>query len=181
MTLPELRTGRLLLRPVGPEDFAPIVQQIGDFKVARMLSSVPHPYAAEDVNEWFAQNAVCRSGGERAFAIDNGACLIGVVSVGRPGDEPEFGYWLGKDHWGNGFMTEAGRAAAAWHFENMPDTALVSGALDENRASLNVLSKLGFSETGPYALKIKSRGEVLPATRMMLTREAFEFCEGKLQ
>ncbi|MES0883086.1 GNAT family N-acetyltransferase [Roseibium sp. SCP14] len=181
MTLPELRTGRLLLRPVGPEDFDAIVQQIGDFEVAKMLSAVPHPYAVEDVREWFGQNAVCKGDGERAFAIDNGEGLIGVVSVGRSGDDPEFGYWLGKDHWGNGIMTEAGRAAAAWHFESMPDTALVSGALNENRASLNVLAKLGFSETGPYGLKIRSRGEVLPGTRMMLTREAFEFCRGKLQ
>ncbi|MES0810051.1 GNAT family N-acetyltransferase [Roseibium sp. SCPC15] len=181
MTLPELKTGRLLLRPVGLGDFDAIVQQIGVFKVAKMLSSVPHPYTVEDVREWFGQNAVCKEGGERAFAIDNGAGLIGVVSVGRPCDQPEFGYWLGQDHWGNGFMTEAGRAAAAWHFEIMPETALVSGALNENRASLNVLAKLGFSETGPYGLKIRSRGELLPGTRMMLTREAFEFCEGRGQ
>ncbi|MCV0429886.1 MAG: GNAT family N-acetyltransferase [Roseibium sp.] len=173
MSLPDLRTGRLLLRPVRPDDLAGIARQIGDIDVAKMLTTVPHPYAIEDAKAWFDQTAAQRRGGERAFAIDNGDGLVGVVSVGRSEGKPEFGYWLGKDHWGKGIMTEAGRAALAWHFGCFPELPVMSGALDENRASLNVLSKLGFSETGPYKLKILSRGQALPATRMTLNHAAF--------
>ena len=173
MTLPDLRTGRLQLRPVRPDDLAAIVRQIGDFDVAKMLTTVPHPYSTQDAMSWFVQTAAQMEDGERAFAIDRGEGLVGVVSTGRPGKEPEFGYWLGQDHWGKGIMTEAGHVVLAWQFDRFPNDTVLSGALDENRASLNVLSKLGFTRTGPYDLKIMSRSKVLPGTRMALCKEVF--------
>jgi len=71
-------------------------------------------------------------------------------------------------------MSEAAFAALDWHFQKFPDTPVLSGALDANPASLNVLRKLGFSEPHPYQLSIRSRGQDLPGTRVRLTREAFD-------
>ncbi|MEO9527074.1 GNAT family N-acetyltransferase [Roseibium sp.] len=173
MSLPVIRTGRLEVRPVTPEDLPAISAQIGEFDVAKMLAVVPHPYTLEDAQGWFEQSWVRQADGARNFAIDNGTGLIGVVSLGRPSETPNFGYWLGKAHWGRGYMSEAGRAALGWLFVATETQTVVSGALDENTASLNVLSKLGFETAGPYTLAIRSRGQDLPGTRMKLTRTAF--------
>jgi len=178
--LPEIRTGRLLLRPVTSEDLPVIARLIGDFEVARMLSLVPHPYALEDARAWHGQNAGQTENGERAFAIDKDDGLIGVVSVGRPVEEPDLGYWLARNCWGQGYMTEAGRAALAWLFEATETATVMSGALVENPASLNVLKKLGFEEAGPYLIPVRARGEELPGTRVKLRRERFLAEEGEL-
>ncbi|WFE89451.1 GNAT family N-acetyltransferase [Roseibium porphyridii] len=174
MKLPSMRTGRLSLRPVLEKDLSDLVRLIDDYDVAKMLTTVPHPYALSDARDWHGQTAVEGRDGERAFAIDKGQGLIGVVSCGKPDGTPEFGYWLARRYWGQGIMTEAGKAVLAWHFDCSPGAPVLSGALDENRASLNVLTKLGFTEIGPYRLSIRSRGETLPATRMKLEPEAFE-------
>ncbi len=178
MSLPEIRTGRLVLRPVVQADFPDIVRRVGDYDVAKMLTRVPHPFTLQDARDWHDGHCASRRDGERAFAIDAGDGLIGVVSVGCPAETPEFGYWLGKAFWGNGFMSEAGRAALGWMFATTETQTVMSGALNENPASLNVLSKLGFGDAGGYSLPIRSRGETLPATRMRLTRDGFRAAEG---
>jgi len=173
MSLPVLKTERLTLRPLTTRDLPAVVRLAGDYEVSKMMSLVPHPYGHEDAVAWFNQHADQKENGERAFAIDNGEGLIGVISVGRPVVEPDFGYWLGKPYWGRGYMTEAGRAVLSWLFEVTPEVTIMSGALTENPASLNVLGKLGFDGIGPYRIPVRARGEELPGTRMKLDRTGF--------
>ncbi len=179
--LPVIETERLTLRPVVQEDLPVLTRRIGDFDVAKMLARVPHPFSMADARGWLEGNCGNRTGGERAFAIDDGSGLIGVVSTGVPSGEPDFGYWLGKDFWGRGYMTEAGRAALGWLFGTTDANTVASGALNENPASLNVLRKLGFGEEEPYTLSIRSRGEDLPGTRVRLGRLRFEALESAVQ
>ena len=40
----------------------------------------------------------------------------------------DVGYWLGVDHWGRGFATEAARAAIDFAFEEFSVEQLISGA-----------------------------------------------------
>jgi RimJ/RimL family protein N-acetyltransferase len=173
MTLPVLKTNRLTLRPLSLDDANRVVELVGDFEVSKMLSVVPHPYAREDAVWWISQTAAFAEGGERAFAIEDESGLIGAISVGRAGPEPDFGYWLGKAYWGRGYMSEAARAVLAWHFGEAPETTVLSGALNENPASLNVLRKLGFHKPHSIRLPIRARGEDLPATQVRLTFKAF--------
>ena len=177
--LSELRTRRLVLRPVAAEDLALIADRIGDFEVAKMLSVVPHPYVLADAKDWFAQTSAVQENGERAFAIllkeqEHGSDgPIGVVSIGRPDGTPNFGYWLARPFWGRGFMTEAGRAAFDWLFASTQTESVSSGALVENPASLNVLRKLGFGNETPCPIPVRARAQELPGTRVSLSRESY--------
>lgn len=174
MSLPVLKTKRLTLRPLSHTDADRVVALVGDYEVSKMLSVVPHPYSQEDAVWWINQTAAFDAHGERAFAIDDGSGLIGAISVGRARPEPNFGYWLGKPYWGRGLMSEAARAVLAWHFEASPQTTVMSGALNENPASLKVLRKLGFDDPRATLLPIRARGEELPATQLRLTVETFQ-------
>lgn len=139
----ELRTERLLLRPLRDDDADAIVAALGDFEVTRYLTVVPFPYAQADARAWIGlqQPAVP---GEAHFAIE----LPGQGMVGAIGIAKELGYWLDRRYHGRGIMTEAGAGVLDWHFSMLPDDVVHSGAHVGNAASLGVQHKLGFIAAG---------------------------------
>lgn len=170
----EIRTKRLVLRPLAMSDKVRIVELAGNFEVAKMLGVVPHPYSAKDAEGWVRQTFSFVEDGERAFAIDDGTGLIGSISLGKPGKTASLGYWLGEPYWGRGYMSEAVKALLEWFFSTTDEELVVSGALDENAVSQLILEKMGFGQNKPHLLHIPSRGEDLPASRVFLTRAEFE-------
>ena len=76
----------------------------------------------------------------------------------------EVGWTLLPSHWGKGYATEAGAAALAHGFETAGLDEIVSFTLPHNRASRNVMEKLGmthvrdFVHVGlPHALYLAER------------------------
>jgi RimJ/RimL family protein N-acetyltransferase len=170
----EIRTRRLVLRPVAMSDMTRVVDLVGKFEVAKMLGVVPYPYSEVDAKKWIEQTFSFVEGGERAFAIDAGSGLIGSISFGKPGKTASLGYWLGRPYWGYGYMSEAAEALLDWFFNATDENLVVSGALDENIASQRILEKMGFGQNQPRILHIPSRGEDLPASSVVLTRSDYE-------
>ena len=99
----------MLLRAPVIADAARISLLAGDFEVASLTGTIPHPYTEEMAADWIRSHQDGEEG--VAFAIDLGGDLIGCVGY-RAYDEvhAEMGYWLGKPYWGFGFATEAARA-----------------------------------------------------------------------
>ncbi len=105
----EIKTDRLLLRPLGPADAPALVPLIGDYEVSRWLSVVPHPYTLAD-GETFVREIA----GPWDRAITLAGELIGVVGISGG-----LGYWLGRPFWGHGYMSEAAAAlVGAWFAED---------------------------------------------------------------
>ncbi|MFX9224415.1 GNAT family N-acetyltransferase, partial [Acinetobacter baumannii] len=81
---------------------------------------------------------------ELAFLIEQNFVAIGMVGINMiEPDAPELGYWLGVEHWGQGFGTEAARAAIDYYFEEFHAEQLFAGARVTNPASRNILEKCG--------------------------------------
>lgn len=59
----------------------------------------------------------------------------------------ELGFHLRPQHWGQGYATEAARAAIAHAFDTLHATALFAGHHPQNTASRRLLEKLGFQYT----------------------------------
>lgn len=151
-----IRTERLTLRPLRPEDAEPIAAMIAEWEVIRWLTMPPHPYRLEDA-EWFVGRA-----GPRHWAITEGGPLMGVVSL-----KPDLGYWLGTPFHGQGYMTEAARAVLAWHFAG-GGGQVESGHLLGNGPSRAVLLKLGFRDAGVERKWANSHGAEVDVQRMLL-------------
>jgi RimJ/RimL family protein N-acetyltransferase len=164
MPVPEIATARLTLRPVTSADAPAIVAGVGDWEVAKWLAVVPHPYTADDARE-FVDVIIPQS--DAVWAIDDGA-FAGIISI-----EEELGYWLSRDRWGRGYMTEAARAVVDWHFARSERGQLSSGHFDGNHRSGDVLAKLGFMPAGARMKGCLSRGEDLLSHRVLLTREGY--------
>lgn len=135
----EIKTERLLLRPLRASDDAAIAVAANDWDVARRLGTMPFPYGLADAREWIEKHL---GADDPVRIVVQDGQFLGVVSA-----EKQFGYWYGRHAWGKGIATEAGRAyLAEWFSSGGGD--LKSGFLDDNIGSKNVLTKLGFSVTG---------------------------------
>lgn len=167
-----LATERLSLRALRREDTVALALLANDIRVAENTARIPHPYRLEDAEEFIA--AAGSKEGEVVFAIALGRTLIGVCGVDQREDGPEIGYWLGVDHWGQGYATEAARALIDHAFGELGYEALVAGARVSNPASRRVLEKCGFQWTGVRLLRIRAINSAAPSDRFRLDRRLWQ-------
>ncbi len=148
-----MRTERLFLRPVFPEDWRDIYRGIADYGVVSMLARAPWPYSKDDART-FCSSA--NADGRKRFAItlpqQAGAPVIGMIGFEQlDGDGEEVGYWIGKNWQRRGFATEAVRGVVQIA-EALGLASLEAGHFIDNPASGQVLRKAGFAETGECSL-----------------------------
>ena len=169
-TLPILSTPRLILRPSRLEDATDVARLADDPGVARMTTSIPHPFPAGAAEAFLTRMAKADVAREALFALDTADDgFIGLLGFHPNDDEAvEIGYWLGRPYWGQGYMTEAVIAAMAWAGGEWSRRFVVAGHFADNPRSGEVLIKAGFLYTGRVVRRYSlARGEAAP-TRMMI-------------
>jgi RimJ/RimL family protein N-acetyltransferase len=158
-------------------DVPDIVALIGDYDVAKNLSRVPHPYNEDHAREWIEAMAEARfKASELVFAItrkEDGAYLGSCGLHKRDGDAFEFGYWLGKPFWRQGFATEAASRLIAFAFLELGLESVVAGYFHDNPASGHVLEKLGCLPDGMAERNCLARGHAVHCHKVVLTRDNF--------
>lgn len=87
--------------------------------------------------------------GSPAFAITEHGVAIGVIGLDREAaGEYEIHYWLQTDQTGRGYVTEAAQGLIAWARETLGARRILLNAGMENRRSLAVAERLGFTRDG---------------------------------
>ena len=74
-----------------------------------------------------------------------GWCGVIRGSVGPVAGQGEFGWRMARSAWGQGYVTEAARAALGWFFANRADEAAWAITNVENRRSRAVMERLGMT------------------------------------
>jgi RimJ/RimL family protein N-acetyltransferase len=148
-----LATARLVLRELRPEDAAAVAAGAGDRRVAQYLIQVPSPYPIALARRWVMHRIEWWEQGRGVtFAVvpAAGGDLIGTVSLRRyvRDRRAELGYWLAQPAWGQGFATEAARAAVDFGFRELGLARIYAQVLAGNKASLGVCDKLGMVNEG---------------------------------
>ena len=175
----EIRTERLLLRPLRTGDAERIFVAFNNWEVVKRLAAPPWPHTIEDTRTFVARRISFRSEPTEALHIIQLAnAVIGGIDCTprwqqRPGAGPVLGYWLAQPFWGNGYMTEAARAFVANLFAWGVGDSIRSGAFTDNPASLRVQEKLGFVRVGESLLFCNPRGAEFPHIDTVLTRDKF--------
>ena len=169
MTAPletEIRTERLLLRPLEQAD-APAIQRLaGDARVSRHTSNIPHPYPDGAAEAFIAETREKQARDEvRTFAIADAVepdALIGMIGLIEHADSVEMGYWLGVPNWGKGLTSEAASAVVAHGRRWRPRAKIVARTFPDNIASQRVLEKAGFRRggTGTFDAPARDYGRV---------------------
>jgi RimJ/RimL family protein N-acetyltransferase len=164
-----LETERLMLRRPTLADVKAIARLANDRRIAENTRRLPHPYTQDHAIAFV--RALADDPRETVFLIENHHTPVGVVGIDwRQADAPELGYWLGVEHWGQGFGTEAARAAIDFTFEEYEAEQLLSGARVTNPSSRNILEKCGFQWSGVELHRIEALGSSTPVDRFRLSR-----------
>jgi RimJ/RimL family protein N-acetyltransferase len=152
MTVPTLATARLTLRAHRADDFAACAAMWADPAVTRFIGG--KPFAAEEVWSRLLRYAGLWSllgFGYWAIAEQASGHFVGELGfadfkrdMAPPLDAPELGWALAAHAHGKGYATEAVRAALAWSDRRFARAVCIIGP--DNRASLRVAEKCGFSE-----------------------------------
>jgi len=180
-----LTTERLALRWPRLADAAAIERLAGSKTVAETTALIPHPYPEGAAGQFiFASRLANARGDGLTLAITEKKRpreLIGVVALQPPGfsgrsdcTHPFIGYWLGTEHWGRGYATEAVGAMLRLGFAETGAAMISAEVLTRNVASLRVLEKLGFTAAGSGMAPFPARGGMLPVIRMERRRDAAE-------
>src|SRR5436305_10809819 len=159
-----IETARLRLRPFHDHDLEELVRLIGDWEVARWVSSVPHPYSQADGRAWIAAVREDHAAGRpRRFAIavkDTDQIIGGIGLDGDPGadtDEAALGYWLGQPYWGRGYAREAVAALLDYGFRTLGLKTVRAYTDPANTASQKVLLSCGLAYVGDIDLPRPTR------------------------
>ena len=102
--------------------------------------------------------------------INKGQILGACGFVTQDKAVPELGYWLGVEHWGKGYATEALHALIDYMFNEFDHVALQAGARVTNPNSRRVLEKCGFQWTGVGLYRIRAINSSAPIDRFRLER-----------
>lgn len=140
----ELRTARLLLRRPRPDDLDAMHAFMSNPRAMRYWSTLPHENV-EVTRAWLADTIAQLAAGGDDFVIEHEGRVIGKVGAWNM---PEFGYILHPDVWGRGFAFESASAYIAHAFRSTAIDRLTADVDPRNAASLRLLGKLGFVETG---------------------------------
>jgi RimJ/RimL family protein N-acetyltransferase len=167
-----LETERLMLRKPTLADVKAIAHLANDRRIAENTRRLPHPYSQEHAIEFVRGTADDDRG--TVFLIESNFVPIGVVGIDwRQPEAPELGYWLGVDHWGQGFGTEAARAVIDFTFEEFDVEHLMSGARVSNPSSRNILEKCGFQWSGVELHRFEAIASSTPVDCFHLTRSVW--------
>ena len=144
----ELRTERLLLRQWRDADREPFAELNADSETMRYF---PAPLTREESDALVdrASGDIDRRGwGLWAVEVAGGAPFVGFVGLSIPGFAPELvevGWRLRRDHWGNGYATEAARESLRFGFEVLGLDEIVSFTTVANAPSRRVMERIGMT------------------------------------
>ncbi len=179
-SFPVLHTERLILNRPTYEDRDDFVLQINSTEdFSKNLFNITYPYSKENYEQWLP---ICDEGIEKGtsyrFAIRENEIgkLIGLIGlhIDKTHQKAELGYWLGKDFWGNGYLTETVNAVLKFGFEELSLNKIYATHFLYNPASEKVMQKSGMRLEGLLRKEYFHHGEFLDVNRYSILKEDFQ-------
>lgn len=145
MTLPVMRTGRLVLRALSIDDAEALHPMFSDVE-ANTYGTHPATTTIEESREQLAKRVADTTWRGWAITLKGDDTAIGNVACfeKRQGKVTEIGYMLRRDHWGNGYVTEAVAAMIDLLFSE-GQRRIFADTDPDNAPSIAVVKRLGFT------------------------------------
>ena len=149
-------TARLAFREVREDDGDVLAPILMDPVVKQFW---PHPLSRDEVTSWIERmHKRYESEGQTYWLVMRQDSGEGIGHAGLLDHfiddvtETGLGYVFAKEHWGQGFATEAGRAALDYAFRTMDRERVIAAIRPENGPSLRVAERLAmtYEKTCPY-------------------------------
>jgi len=161
----QLDCQRIYLRRLLLKDAVSIYPQVDDQELVRWTTRIPHPYPPggaekfirQSQRQWLKQTAY-------VFAVikKDPKNLIGIISLSNVFLKhgcAEMGFWLGRNYWNQGFMTEAAQVVVRFAFNQLDLYRIYASTFEANAASRKVLEKCGFQLEGTMREAVVREGK----------------------
>ena len=151
MSIPVLRTERLLLREWRAEDREPFGELNADPVVMEHLPALLPRAQSDALARRSEQHFATHGFGPWAVEVPGVAPFIGFVGLVVPAFDAHFtpcveiGWRLAAQHWGHGYATEAALASARHAFDAVGLAQLVSFTTPRNVRSQAVMRRIGMT------------------------------------
>jgi RimJ/RimL family protein N-acetyltransferase len=177
---PLLETTRLILRqPTGDDVFA-IAALARRREIADTTISIPHPYTEQHAQEWVrAHQGDPLTIGKIVFVITlkPAGQIIGAVglrAIDPEHNQAELGMWVGVEHWGRGYASEAVATLLQYGFEQLRLNRIYAHHMVRNPGSGRVLEKTGFTREGVQRQRVRKWGVYEDVVLLAVLREQWE-------
>jgi RimJ/RimL family protein N-acetyltransferase len=166
------------LEPISLEHAESLQTLLEDPAIAA-TTPFPSPYPADGARAYITESLALRDAGTKyVFAVsDDSSRPVGMAllkDVDVVAGVGELGYWIGRPFWGRGLATEAAEATLRFGFDTLELRTVRAVCLEENPASLRVLAKLGFVETGRFAQSLPKWPDPRSSVAFSLDRAAWK-------
>ncbi|MFJ6207947.1 GNAT family N-acetyltransferase [Lysinibacillus sp. NPDC092081] len=145
-SIPSLKTERLLLRPISPQDLEAMFDYASCESVARYVTWQVHT-SIEDTRAFMALILDGYQQGNHLFwGIEFEQKLVGTidfVSVNETHKFAEIGYVLSEAYWNKGITTEAAKKLIDFGFNELGLVRIQARCFEENIGSQKVMEKSG--------------------------------------
>ncbi len=155
---------RFALRPLRRSDMGLIELYAGDERVARMTTSIPHPYPP-GAAEAFVTRVMAPDRKEDVWAIDGTKSgeseVLGLISLKKMDrNQSEVGYWVAPLFWNTGMASEAVQALVEANPQG--NATMFASVFQDNLASARVLTHCGFAYLGDAEVYSVARDATVP-------------------
>jgi RimJ/RimL family protein N-acetyltransferase len=153
-----------LLRPLELADADSLARHANDRGVWQNLRDrFPHPYTTADAIAYI--NHLRARTVQTSFGIDVDGHAVGSISLMLGEDiarrTAEVGYWIGRDYWSRGIMTDAVRATTRYAFEVLDLVRVFAVPFVTTTRSSRVLEKAGYVREGVLRRSAVKDGAIL--------------------
>ena len=171
----ELRTERLLLRPIALDDFPEILAYSQDEEWGRYTPD-PKPYTRRFGEEFIARKVLAPWETAPRFSIVLDGKVVGGVGleIDPANKVAELAYSLARQHWGRGLATEACRCVIVWGFRDLGLEKIYAKTLLRNVRSSQVMERLGMTREAHLRSHILVEGGRQDEIHYGLLREEWE-------
>jgi RimJ/RimL family protein N-acetyltransferase len=163
-----LLTPRLTLRRARVSDLEALHALLSDRETMRYWSTEPH-CDLETTRKWLESMMASSPEVSEDFVIEHDGAVVGKAGFYRL---PEIGFILRRELWGRGLALEATRAVIDHVFATRNVEALSADVDPQNAASMRLLQRLGFVETGRAEKTYCVRGVWTDSVYLTLRRMA---------
>ncbi|MCL2353292.1 MAG: GNAT family N-acetyltransferase [Defluviitaleaceae bacterium] len=159
-----ITTERLILRPFQLSDAPQVSHFCNNYNIYKSTLSLPHPYPEEAATAWIKTHADnFKNNKSYEFAITDKATgqLYGAIGLSnhQHNKNGELGYWIGEEHWGFGYATEAVKALIDFAFTQKGYHKVWGRFFTSNPASGKVMEKVGMVKEGLLAQHVLKDGK----------------------
>ncbi len=173
-TYSEIRTERLLLRPLTLRDAKDVQRLAGDEAISRDALNIPYPFLDGMAEAWIS--GIDDDSAVFAITLLSNSRFIGIagLTVHKTDSKAEIAYWIGREFWGSGFASEAARAVIKYGFIEMNLNRIFGNCLSRNTGSARIMQKIGMRKEGTLVQDAFHRGVFEDVECYALIRRDFQ-------